>query len=88
MAIRIYRLIDQSVFEDMPKQDANLVVDILNLYQIIEHVKTMTRDKRPIKDYYGSFRGFDGNHETDCDISSPVFNREAKEIPGAGNVPY
>jgi uncharacterized protein YfbU (UPF0304 family) len=50
----------------MPKQDADLVVDILNLYQIIEHVKTTTRDERLIKDYYGLFRGFDGDHEIDC----------------------
>lgn len=60
-----YSMVDEWVSEDMPEAEGRFVLDILNIYRIIEDIKRSSNN-RNISDHDNSFfRGFDGNNETE-----------------------
>ncbi|EPD5886849.1 TPA: YfbU family protein [Vibrio cholerae] len=60
-----YSMVDQWVCEDMPKEEGKFVLDILDLYRFIEDYKRISKDENIIKHHRSSFRGFDGNNESE-----------------------
>lgn len=60
-----YPLIDQWVSEDIPKYEGRFVLNILDLYRVIESIKRTTKDQRILEHPFSIFKGFDGNNETE-----------------------
>lgn len=59
-----YSLIDEWISEDMPTIEGKFVLDILNIYRMIEDYKRVNKDEEIADHSWGYFRGFDGNSET------------------------
>ncbi|WLH74070.1 YfbU family protein [Pseudomonas fluorescens] len=60
-----YSMIDQWVGDDMPVEEGRFVLDVLDLYRAIEDLKRSTKDSLITSHSYATFRGFDGNNETE-----------------------
>jgi len=60
-----YSMIDEWVFDDMPKERGRLVLSILDFYRAIEDLKRSCKSEVLTEHYYSFFRGFDGNNETE-----------------------
>lgn len=61
-----YDMIDQWIFDEMPEDEGRFVLDILSIYRVIEDYKRKNQSDSEIKDHHwGTFRGFDGNNETE-----------------------
>ncbi|WP_411749393.1 YfbU family protein [Serratia marcescens] len=61
-----YSQLEQWIDDDMPMDKSKLVLNILDLYRIIEDTKRRTKDSTLIKHHYSYFQGFDGNNESEC----------------------
>lgn len=59
-----YSMIDDWVSDDMPKDEGRIVLDILNMYRMIEDFKRVNKDKEIEEHPWRYFIGFDGNNET------------------------
>ena len=51
--------------ENLPSEDADLVLDILQVYELIGDTYSRLSDKSGISDTQVKFPGFDGNNETE-----------------------
>ena len=60
-----YSMIDQWVADEMPEEECQFVLQILNLYRVIEDKKRVSQDSRLLSHNFSFFRGFDGNQETE-----------------------
>lgn len=58
-----YDQIDQWISEDMPSDEGKFVLDILDLYRVIEDYKRISKDQEIIELHGSYFMGFDGNNE-------------------------
>ncbi|PKQ78778.1 hypothetical protein CJP16_09535 [Aeromonas sobria] len=58
-----YSMVDQWIGDDMPKEEGEFVLNILDLYRFIEDYKRISKDESIISHYRSSFMGFDGNNE-------------------------
>lgn len=59
-----FSMIDEWVSDDMPEVEGRFVLDILNVYRVIEDVKRTSKNSEITGHSYSFFRGFDGNNET------------------------
>lgn len=60
-----YSGIFDSIYDEMPKEKCQEVIDILNMYRAITFSFQELNNNSGIDDYYLKFQGFDGNDETD-----------------------
>jgi uncharacterized protein YfbU (UPF0304 family) len=60
-----YPKIDELVSEDIPTAEGVLVLEILDLYRMIEDHKSQHPGDEVSKHPWGTFSGFDGNNEGD-----------------------
>jgi uncharacterized protein YfbU (UPF0304 family) len=60
-----YSMIDKGADADMPSKEGRLVVDILDFYRSVEDYKYRHPDDKELSEHpWGTFKGFDGNNET------------------------
>lgn len=60
-----YSMIDEWVSEDMPEEEGQFVLNVLDLYRAIEDIKRRSKSEELNKHHYSFFMGFDGNNETE-----------------------
>ena len=60
-----YSMIDEWISEDMPEEEGKFVLDILNIYRVVDDVKRVGKNEEISEHNYSFFRGFDGNNETE-----------------------
>lgn len=60
-----YSMVDEWISDDMPEEEGRFVLEILDLYRIIEDTKRSSKDSRLIEHAFSIFRGFDGNNESE-----------------------
>ena len=59
-----YSMIDEWFGTDMPSDEGEFVLDILDFYTAVElYKKNNPTDEEILNHQYSEFRGFDGNHE-------------------------
>jgi uncharacterized protein YfbU (UPF0304 family) len=60
-----YSMIDEWISDDMPIGEGKFVLNILDLYRAIEHLKRSSKNRELADHHYSFFHGFDGNNETE-----------------------
>lgn len=60
-----YSMIDEWISDDMPTDEGKFVLNILDLYRVIDDLKRSSKNQELADHPYSFFRGFDGNHETE-----------------------
>ena len=61
-----YSKVDEWICDDMPAGEGRFVLDLLDIYRMVEHYKhNNPADKELDEHPWGQFRGFDGNNETE-----------------------
>lgn len=60
-----YSMVDEWISDDMPIEDGRFVLNILDLYRAIEHLKRSSKSRELADHHFSFFRGFDGNNETE-----------------------
>ena len=61
-----YSSIDEWISEDMPASEGKLVLDVLDIYSLIQIYKRDNPEDSEVGNHsWSSFRGFDGNNETE-----------------------
>jgi uncharacterized protein YfbU (UPF0304 family) len=59
-----YSMIDEWLCNDMPTEEGQFVLNILDLYRAIEDLKRSSQNEKLHGHVYSHFAGFDGNNET------------------------
>ncbi len=60
-----YSMVDEWISDDMPEEAGRFVLNVLDLYRVVEDAKRSTRDTRLAEHDFGVFPGFDGNNESE-----------------------